>query len=156
MVVEIIIIIITGYVLLFSQGEAPKENRVKYPKAYLLVGIVSLLFWIFFLVLVIINNIPIYESFFSLLTLLGFIIISLIIIISYFNIYIIYDNESFTHSNFFRIKKTMYYSDIKSIYRKRHAKYLVVFESSGKKIMIDSKYTVGYTRFIERVNSKRK
>ncbi len=118
MIIEICIIIIVGYVLLFSQGESPPKNQLRYPKVYLLVGIVSLLFWLFFLLLVIINNIPIYKSVFSTLTLLGFIIISLIIVISYFNIYTIYDDESFTHSNFFRIKKTIYYSDIKLIYKK--------------------------------------
>jgi hypothetical protein len=155
MIIEILIIIVVCGVLLISQNESPPENKVKYPKIYLCIGIISLLFWTFFLFLIIINDIPIYNSIFSIFTIGGFIVLSLIIITSYFNIYTTFDTKSFTHSNFLRKKKTMQYADIKTIYRKRHAKYLVVFESSNEKIIIDSKYTIGYKAFIETVNSKR-
>jgi len=98
-----------------------------------------------------IYNIPIFCSF----VLAGMILISVIIIMSYFNIYTIYDDVSFTHSNFWRRKCTIHYSDIKIVYRKKHAKYLVVFESDDGRITIDSKYTIGYSEFIEKVNKNR-
>ena len=52
-------------------------------------------------------------------------------------------------------EESVQYSDIKLIYRKKHAKYLVVFESDDGRITIDSKYTIGYSEFIEKVNKNR-
>ena len=156
MLIEILILIIIFAVFHFVCKNDPSTNKVKYPKLYLCIGILSLSFWLFFIILMLIDNVPIYNiPIFCSFVLAGMIIISVIIIMSYFNIYTIYDDVSFTHSNFWRRKCTIHYSDIKIIYRKKHAKYLVVFESDDGRITIDSKYTIGYSEFIEKVNKNR-
>ncbi len=162
MLIEVLILATVFVVFHFVCKNDPSTNKVKYPKWYLCIGILSLSFWLFFIILMLINNIlmsiddePIYNLIFYSFVLVGMILMSVIIIVSYFNIYTTYDDVSFTHSNFWRRKRTIYYSDIKAIYRKKHAKYLVVFESDDGRITVDSKYTIGYGEFIEKVNKNR-
>ena len=86
MLIEILILIIIFAVFHFVCKNDPSTNKVKYPKLYLCIGILSLSFWLFFIILMLIDNVPIYNiPIFCSFVLAGMILISVIIIMSYFN-----------------------------------------------------------------------
>lgn len=155
MLIGVLIIVIVRLVLFLAQDEKATQNQVRYPKAYLCVGIVSLLFWCFFITLILINDIQIYKSIFSLFVVFGFTFLSIYIIQSYFNIRLIYNDDFFIYSNFFGKKYIIKYDEIVRVYRRKTRKYMVVYETTKKNIVIDSEHMIGYGTFVKYVNKAR-
>ena len=154
MITNIIVIVVVVAIINFGKMETPKKNLVRYPKVYLYLGVISLLFWFFVILLLWVDGVPIYESLFVTITFSIAILMSVAVIMIYFNIRIKYNQESFTCSNFWGRKVTFYYSDITNIYRKKRMKYYVYFEMGNKRVVIDSVYMIEYQELIDQVNKK--
>lgn len=143
----LVILIVTGTLnWLHKKNENFEKGIVKLPKLFQIIGIVCATFFLIIAIILILTSSTIIAP----CVFLGFAFLSSCLIVGRLNCVIKYDENGFTHKNFWGIRRKYAYEDVTGISGNR--KDVKLF--AGKRIIRIDEYAVGGNQFTRTVQKK--
>lgn len=148
MSVYFFIAIAVGLILLvLSRGGKPDGSSVRMPKLYMIIGFVALISSVVLGAMIILNG----ESVLGAVICSAlFILAGVLLLASYFNKFISYDETGFTERNFWRKTRTFTYGEVTKIERKATGDVSIF--CGTYKFSIDQ-YAVGKDAFVGKIEA---